>query len=205
MHINVKWGISDMAKHDTHSDTELLKGLARNLSGTFEQLVHTYDAQLRGFVQNKVRCEENTKDIMQNCWMRAFQALNQYPQEQILTLKLRPWLFTIARTTMCTYIEKGRKDMSNTTPIESFKDNSWEPACELSPEDIAEFKEQIELVKITINQLPLASRTVLTLYILDELKYDEIAKRLHQPVKNVRANGSRGLKQLRKMLAAHIY
>ncbi len=194
-----------MTQDSNYSDPELLKGLASNVTGTFEQLVNTYDPQLRNFVKHKTECEESTKDIMQDCWLDVFKALNRYSKERILALALRSWLFTIARNKTFTHLNKRNRDMSKTTSIQSFKDNSWEPACEPQLEDIAKMKSQATFMRIAIEQLPPRSKTVLKLFLLEELTYEEMAQQLQQPVGTIRTAVSRALKLLQKMLTTNIY
>ncbi|SRR5258708_35086974 len=76
-------------------DSKLLQAIAIDITSAFPQLVRTYHSQLYGYVINQIKNQQSAEDIMQDCWVRIYQALGQYPREKIQSLKLRSWLFTI--------------------------------------------------------------------------------------------------------------
>lgn len=95
-----------------------------------------------------------------------------------------------------------KKNSVNTISTEDLGDIVME-SLNLSPEEIFEIKNQVEMAVEAVEQLPSVSRTVLKLY-LQELSYQEIAARLGLTVGNVRTHVFRGLRELRKKLTASI-
>ena len=87
----------------------------------------------------------------------------------------------------------------NTISTEDLGDTMVE-RLDLSPEEMFEIKQQVELAVEAVKQLPPMSRAVLTLYYLEELSYQEIATQLGLTVGNVRTHAFRGLRALRKKL-----
>jgi RNA polymerase sigma-70 factor (ECF subfamily) len=87
-------------------DNELLQALAEDVEGSFPQLVSTYHSQLLGFVVSQVKDPDLAEDVLQECWLRAYQALQRYSKEKIRSLELRAWLFTIVRNHMRTHLRK---------------------------------------------------------------------------------------------------
>jgi RNA polymerase sigma-70 factor (ECF subfamily) len=190
-----------MASVEQFSEHELLEALALDLRGTFPQLVGFYQSQLYGFVLGQVQCQQSAEDIMQDSWIRIYQALDRYPEEKIRSLNLRPWLFTIVRNQMLTFV--GKKNRSNTLSIEDLGEHltdNWVP----QPEDIIALKSRIEEVRVIIEHMSTTYCTVLTLYLFNELTYQEIAEWLGLPVGTVRTRVSRGVKLLRERFAANV-
>lgn len=186
------------------SDDELLQAMELDVNGTFPLLMEAYHSQLYNFVVGQVKNQQTAEDIMQDCWMRIFQALDRYSAKQIRTLKLRPWLFTIVRNQTLTVLKKkstqGTFSIDDLNNLNSYLEDNWE----LRPEEVFEIKSRVGEVRAAIGQLPSTYHTILTLYLFQELSYQEIASKLRQPVGNVRTYVSRGLKLLREKLAANV-
>lgn len=179
---------------------ELLQALALDVEGIFPRLVTSYNPQLLRFVISQVGDQDVADDILQDCWLRVYQALLRYSAERIRSLRLQAWLFKIARNQIYTHFRK--KNSVNTISTEDLGDIVME-SLNLSPEEIFEIKNQVEMAVEAVEQLPSVSRTVLKLY-LQELSYQEIAARLGLTVGNVRTHVFRGLRELRKKLTASI-
>src|SRR5712691_3143136 len=77
-------------------DTSLVQGLARDLDGSFEQLVRTYQDRLYGFALRLAGSRQDAEEATQDTFVRAYRALERYPAERRRELRLRPWLYRIA-------------------------------------------------------------------------------------------------------------
>jgi|SRR5579885_2032600 len=196
MHSENEWGKSDMPIEKSE-DNELLQALALDVEGTFPCLVISYEPQLRRYILSEVRDPDTVNDILQECWWDIYQALQRYSAQRIRDLKLQPWLFTIARNCVLTYFRK--KNSTNTISTEDLGDTMID-RLNLSPEEILEVKQQVQLAVEAMNQLPLVSRKVLMLRFIDGLSYQEIAAQLELTVGNVRTHVSRGIRALRTKL-----
>jgi RNA polymerase sigma factor (sigma-70 family) len=188
-------------EREEHLENELLDALAQDIAGTFPQLIDAYYSQLYGFVVGQVRSPQIAEDIMQDSWIRIFQALDRYPATRIRELQLRPWLFSVVRNQMLTSL--GKKNGANIPLIED-SDNGVKDDGTLLLEEVFELKERVEEIRLVVEQLPPSYCRVLTLYLFEGLRYQEIADREGQSVNNVRTYVSRGMKLLREKLAASI-
>ena len=74
------------------SDADLARASQTGSLTAFEQLVYRYETRVYGFV---VQCcgGGHAREITQETFVRAFQAINQFDPRQ----PFAPWLFTIAR------------------------------------------------------------------------------------------------------------
>ena len=88
-------------------DSDILALLATDLRHSYEQLVSTYWHQLKVFVLRQAGSpREDAEDIVQEAFVRAYYALERYPAQRILALKVRPWLYKITWSVYCNYTER---------------------------------------------------------------------------------------------------
>src|SRR6202023_1119743 len=73
----------------------LSEGLATNVDGHFEDLVRTYQDRLYGFALRLTGSPRDAEESTQDAFVRAYRALQRYPEQRRRELKLRPWLYRI--------------------------------------------------------------------------------------------------------------
>lgn len=175
--------------------------LAVNLDRHYEELVSLYWQQLSAFVLRRTRHFQDTEDIIQETFMRAYLALERYPTEQIETLKLRPWLYKIAWSVYCNHTGRGK--LPSMVPLELPDDGpAFEPEedARMQPEALYEQAEQRRELEALIEKLPTHYRDLVSLYYFEELSQKEIAEVLSLPLGTVKVYIHRGIRQLRKLL-----
>ncbi len=193
--------------HDSdESVAELLAMLTVDLDGTFERLVLKYQDRLYAFVLSRTRNPQVAEEIVLDALERAYYALKGYPNERIRILKLEAWLFAITRNSYHNYLRANRTrnthlpsvplDFSENRLLLSIEDAAFEP-------DIAAcLREDRQELLAAIETLPDGYQKTIKLYYFEYLRYDEIAKRLQQPLGTVKSNVHRGTKLLRHILQA---
>jgi RNA polymerase sigma-70 factor (ECF subfamily) len=175
--------------------------LAVNLDRHYEELVSLYWQQLSAFVLRRTRHFQDTEDIIQETFMRAYLALERYPTEQIETLKIRPWLYKIAWSVYCNHTGRGKLPLM--VPLEMPDDGpTFEPEedARMQPEALYEQAEQRRELEALIEKLPTHYRDLVSLYYFEELSQKEIAEVLSLPLGTVKVYIHRGIRQLRKLL-----
>jgi len=75
------------------SDEELARQAQAGSLAPFEELVYRYEGRIYRFVANSCRVEADAREITQETFVRAFQALDQFDARRFFA----PWLFAIAR------------------------------------------------------------------------------------------------------------
>lgn len=180
--------------------------LAANLDRHYEELVSLYWPQLSAFILRRTRHFQDTEDIIQETFIRAYLALERYPREQISTLKVRPWLYKIAWSAYCTHTGRGKLPLI--VPLEAPHEGSsaavyleLEEDERLQPEMLYEQAEQRQELENLIERLPPHYREMVSLYYFEELSQKEIAEVLSVPLGTVKVSIFRGIRLLRKMLA----
>ena len=179
----------------------LAKLLAADLDRHYEELVSLYWQQLSVFVLRRTRHFQDTEDIIQETFMRAYLAMERYPGERIETLKIRPWLYKIAWSVYCNHTGRGKLPLM--IPLEAPDDGPYlepEEDARLQPEVIFEQAEQRRELEALIEKLSPHYRDLVSLYYFEELSQKEIAEVLNLPLGTVKVYIHRGIRQLRKLL-----
>ena len=77
----------------TCSDEELARQTQAGSLVAFEELVYRYEGRIYGFVSNSCRNGTDAREVTQDTFVRAFQAIGQFDSRH----GFAAWLFTIAR------------------------------------------------------------------------------------------------------------
>lgn len=78
---------------ETVSDEELARRSQAGSLVAFEELVFRYESRIYRFVANSCGNETDVREVTQDTFVRAFQAIAQFDSQR----GFAPWLFTIAR------------------------------------------------------------------------------------------------------------
>lgn len=178
---------------------ELAALLARDVDRNFGQLMLAYQHQLYGFALRQIGNAPDAEDIVQETFMRAYHALQNYPTGRIETLLVRQWLYKIALNVVRSFARRREPehlplDLSDDSSLLEIQDQVEEP------EQIAYLREQREELAMHLSRLPERYRVAVDLHYCADMSHREIAELLNQPVGTVKANIHRGIRLLRKAL-----
>jgi RNA polymerase sigma-70 factor (ECF subfamily) len=185
---------------------ERLSQLADDVDQYYELLVELYWHQLKAFVLRRTGNPQDAEDIVQDVFVRAYVALERYPLQQRRSLKVRAWLYKIAWNLTSNFASRSPQSML------SLHDGGSEGNILLDqedketehPEDIIEQIERKQELEALVETLPQHYKLVVCLYYFEELKLQEIADILNQPLGTVKVYARRGIQALRKSLAKEI-
>ncbi len=137
--------------------------------------------------------DHDAEDVVQDAFVRAFQFFHGFHGTDG-----RTWLLAIVRNTCYTWLEKNRGHH----PTLSFDEtkHTGDVAAE-SPEGLLARKEDQQLVRQALEQLPAEFREVIVLRELEELSYQEIARVADIPLGTVMSRLARGRARLQDHLA----
>ena len=182
-------------------DKELKALLASDLPTYFKLLMLTYYKKLITFVSLNYN-QHYAEDIVQEAFINAYNALAKSSAEQIVSMNIRPWLYTITRNLYLNHCTRYIKVPSISTDIQEGRDllEKTESGQYAPPDKEVEAKETYNELHRCIKRLPDKFRLPVFLHYISELEYQEVAEVLQQPVNTVKSNGLRGLKKLRKMM-----
>jgi RNA polymerase sigma-70 factor (ECF subfamily) len=179
---------------------ELPARLARDLDGSFAELVGTYQRLVFGLALRVVADRADAEEVAQDTFARAYRALAGYPAERVAAMRLRPWL---ARITLNLARNRLRRRPPPARPLE---DGDGQPLAVAAPAAaepaaVAERGEERERLAELLATLPRGHREAVVLRHVEGLPYDEVAEVLGRPVGTVKTHVHRGVRQLREQLA----
>lgn len=151
------------------SDEELLALLrsAESRNYGFNLLVRQYQRRLYGFVRRMITDHDETQDVLQNTFIKAFNGIDGFKGGS----KIYSWLYRIAHNESLDHLRKMRRGffVSNESVIEKLTttlDNS-----EHFSGDAIEIKLQKAVMR-----LPEKQRAVFTMKYFQEMKYEEMSE-----------------------------
>jgi len=146
-----------------------------------------YDA-IRSFVFYRCGDMEMASDVAQDVFLRIWEKRNMLNSNYI-----KPLLYKMATDIYISYYRKEQLRMNFEQSL------MYENDSERSPEDDMSFNELTTAYAKALEQMPGRQRTVFLMSREDEMKYSEIADRLHISIKAVEKHVSAALRFLRKV------
>lgn len=165
----------------------------------YEKLLKRYENGISNMIYQMVKNREETRDLVQETFIKAFHSLESYND----TYAFSTWLYKIAFNNCIDAIRKKKlKTLSLDKPIilkegevtQEIRDDS------LSPEKKYIFSERKNLIQDTIDTLPEKYRMVILLRHQEEKSYEEISQALKIPIGTVKARIFRAREILKKKL-----
>lgn len=180
-------------------NSELIKLAIDGDEGAYKQLLNNYRGALFNLLYKMVRNKEETEDLVQEAFMKAFKALPSFNEEYAFST----WLYKIAINNCIDHMRKKRlKTYSINKPVQS-KDGEFDrefPDTSMSPDKHLLADERATLIETAIDELPENYRIAIVLRHSEEKSYEEIAQLLNIPLGTVKARIFRAREMLKKML-----
>ncbi len=139
-------------------------------------LIKTYQMPLYWHIRKLVINHDDTKDVLQEVFLRVWRSIDQFKGES----KLFTWLYRIATNESLRFIELKQKQQRNKLSLMEMLENELETSPFISGEEI-----QIALQK-AILALTEKQRLVFNMHYFDDLDYSDIAEILETTANNVK-------------------
>jgi RNA polymerase sigma factor (sigma-70 family) len=180
---------------------ELPARLARDLDGSFEELVLAHQRLVYGLALRVVANQADAEEVAQDTFVRAYHALAGYEAERVAAMRLRPWLAQIALNLAR---NRRRRRPPPTRPLEDGDGGLPMVAAPAAgqPDQLAERRQEREQLAELLAGLPRGWREAVVLRHVEGLAYAEVAEVLGRPVGTVKTHVHRGVRQLRATLEA---
>jgi len=181
-------------------DTALAERLARDVDGTFEDVVHAHADRCFSIALRVLGNPHDAEEVAQDALVRAYRALAGYEPDRIRDLRLRPWLATIV-VNLCR--NRVRRPGPSATSLEPLIETGAEPAAGAStdPAGLAARGDERERLASLLAALPERYRVPVVLRHVDDLSYAELSLVLGRPEGTLKAQVHRGLAMLRAAAA----
>ena len=130
----------------------------------FGQIVGQYSEQLYWKIRHIVLEHEDANDVLQNTFLKAWQALDDFQSKS----KLYTWLYRIAVNEALDHLRRQKSNVS--------ADQDISMANRLLSDEYFDGDSAQALLQEAIAQLPEVQRTVFTMKYFDNMKYSEMSQ-----------------------------
>lgn len=172
------------------SDEELARRSRAGCSSCFEELVRRYQVPLLRFLLRRMGGRSDAEDVVQEAFVRAYQALPQYRDSS----PFRTWLFTIAYRIGVSHGRKQRVRMAAEGNVEEVR------RSELPVERLGREEQRRELWGIARSVLSDEQFGAVWLYYVEEMSAGEVSRVLGRSWVAVKTM----LHRARKRLMPHV-
>ncbi len=145
-------------------DGRLVSLVRDGYESAFEEIFRRYGAPLRGYAASIVTAQR-ADDVTQEAFTKAYLALRGSDKE----IQLRPWLYRIVRNTALSNI---RDEPKPALELDEAR------AAGMSPEELAEQREEISRLLAGLRELPEPQRAAIVMRELEGLSHEQIAASL---------------------------
>ena len=177
------------------------KERSEDAKAAFRILFERHGGLILGYCSRILGDRSLAEDVSQDVWMKVIQNAQKYEARN----QLRSWLLTLSRNT-CLNVLRSRKsfvqiDGENESEIESeARKISNLAADEGTAIQLLIEKDGSKNFKTHLDSLPAAQRTALSLLLIEELSYEEIARAMELSLPAVKTHIHRGRKNLEGLL-----
>ena len=188
-------------------NNEINSVIAKALKGdedAYAKLLHRYKNGIFKMIYQIIKNKEETEDIVQETFIKAFKSLHSYSDK----FAFSTWLYKIAYNHCIDTLRKKKlKTQSLDKPIElkegsvkfQIKDERY------NPENAVILNEKKNKIDITINSLPSKYKKVILFRHHYDKSYQEISEELNIPLGTVKARIFRARELLKKKLKEEYY
>jgi RNA polymerase sigma-70 factor (ECF subfamily) len=189
------------------TDSALIAALARDLDGSFEELVLAHQDRLYSIALRMLAEPRDAEEATQDALVRAYRALADYEPERIQELRLRPWLATIVLNLCRSRVSRRAARAAVARPalsLDATELGTREPRADETSGPVATVvrRDARQTWAALLITLPPAYRSAVVLRHVDGLSYPEVAAALDRPEGTVKAQVHRGVALLRTAFEA---
>lgn len=168
-------------------------------STAFEQLVLIHQNQIYRLCFRMVGNEEDAADMAQEAFLKAWRSLDSFQGDAAFST----WLYRLASNCCLDFLrsQKRRPTVSMTTEDDDGEEQTFDVAdSSASPEEELIAKEDRKEIACAMASLDEEQRQILTLRVVNDLSYTEIAEILSLKEGTVKSRLARARENLRKKL-----
>lgn len=174
---------------ESESDVEIMRAYLEGDPHAFSKLFRLYAPVLSGYFMRRGQRSHDVPDLLQQTFLQLHRARHDYRVGE----PLRPWLFTIAHNVSCDQQRRRQRRP------ETFCDFELHAAAEQAGPDPSR-SEQNRALTSALDQLPAATRALLTEHWFDDRNWSQIADRSGVPATTLRVRAHRACAELRRFL-----
>lgn len=187
-------------------ESQLVAALRAHDERASEQLVRAYGGRMLSVARKFLPNEEDARDAVQDAFLSAFKAIDQFQGEARLATWLHRIVINAALAKLRSRRAKAERPIDDLLPRFLADGHQAEPAVEWrdSSDALLQREETRALVRGAISQLPESYRTVLLLRDIEGLETEETARMLGVTTGVVKTRLHRARQAVRKLLDPHL-
>lgn len=151
----------------------------------FEQIVRQYSQPLYWQIRRMVFSHEDANDVLQECFIKAWNNLAQFRGDS----KLSTWLYRIVINETLNFIKRQKEHVS----IDSSEENIIN---QLSSDPYFDGDETALQLQEAISKLPEKQRAVFTMKYYEEMKYEDMSRILDTSIGALKASYHHAVKKI---------
>ena len=180
-------------KPELYSDQQIVEMFARSREQAFRALIGKYSPRLYAYVRRMLVSHDDTDDVLQDTFIRAWENFEGLKQSAALS----SWLYRIATNRTMTFIaEKARRAQVPIDEMEIADDREIDRA-------VAETDRLGRLTLKALHTLPKVQQTVFSMKHFEGLKYREISQILGTSEGALKASYHLAVEKIRHYVATH--
>lgn len=175
-------------------DEDLARRAAEGHTEDFEELLQRYRTRIYRLCYRMAGNAEDAEDWAQECFVRCYRQLGSYKT----AMPFAPWFLRVASNT-CINLAKSRNVRWGRLNTEMKEEDKLE-APHSDPMQIALSGEETERIRCAVAALPPPLRQAISLRILEELSFKELASALGVPLQTAASRVRRAMAMVRARL-----
>ncbi|HEX9656861.1 MAG TPA: sigma-70 family RNA polymerase sigma factor [Bacteroidota bacterium] len=182
------------------SDWDIVQEVRSGDARSFRRLVKMHESQAMTLAVRVLKSREEAEEIVQDAFVRAFRNLHQFRGEA----KFGTWLHRIVYNLCMTKVSRRRNDCLHQSLDEPGIDLPMADESGSSGLEQLQDRELRQYLTKAVDELPEKLRTVVTLFYVHEMKYNEICTVMDLPEGTVKTYLFRGRAMLRKKFSSSL-
>lgn len=170
------------------ADLELVRRAQGGDTEAFSALVRRTQRSVYQLALRFMRDANLAEDMAQDAYLKAFRLIRGFRGD----CSFSTWMYRV--TCSVCLNELNRRKRRSEVPLGPHEPSPLQPGAPVEEEEVK------ELVRRSVVKLPEHYATALTLYYLDDVAYDEIARVMEIPLGTLKTWMHRGRKQLRRIV-----
>ena len=188
------------------ADTALILRAQANDRAAFNEIVLRYKSKVYNYIFRMVHSATDAEDLTQETFVRAYLSIRTFQSRA----SLNTWLFRIATNLCIDFARKNKRlqgmtmSLSQDGSVEDDESDREIPDTAYDPQRLLMNKELGSQLNAALMELPIKLRTVVLMYDIEGLPYEEIAGIVGCPLGTVKSRLFNARCALRDKLAPYL-
>jgi len=193
----------EYAQIAVYSDEDLMEFFQQGKIPAYNELVNRYQERLHHFLYRYTQNHQDCEDLVQETFLRVHKSKHSYTR----IARFSTWMYTIALNLAKSLYKKKKRMQKVSIHKDASDPQDFEMLIEdqhILPDEILHQKLSMEQLEKALMALPEEFQEVVMLRDLQELTYEEIAKKTNTPMGTVKSRINRGRAQIVEMIKNYV-